>query len=315
MAPSRITKKRRAYRGAARSRGGRITRRRTDEEALQVDDLPPYKYEQLTNPGQIRVLQLHMTKGDVIDLELKPVQHSDGGYQALSYVWGSEDKPFRATVHNGTGAALGYIPLTLSLFNALRDLRDSEGVKSKQFWIDQICIDQQGDEKNHQVAIMGEIYRNAAGVITYLGPTEDQGVEESTVELLDRIYDHFSPNFDMLLEIGDLSDAYDRRASFPVPALPSDLEEEVTACAKGGWVLDDAASKKWRHLTAWAYGDWTQRLWMVQEQLLNRNTQILGGRRLLRWDTIATTTFWFYLQFLPDSWLTHFWTQHEFDDE
>jgi hypothetical protein len=252
--------------GRAGKTGGDPASNKSVENA-DPDDLHRYKYEELTDPGQIRVLQLHTTKGDAIDLELKPVQHSDGGYQALSYVWGSEDKPFRATVRDGTGTAVGYIPLTVSLADALHDLRDSDEVTNKMFWIDQICINQQGDEKNHQVAIMGDIFRNAAGVITYLGPAGDEEVEENTIALLDRIHKHFSPNSDMLFESGSMSTAFAKRASFPVTTLPTDLLEEMAACEAGRWTLDDAASRKWLHLTALAFGDWAQRLWSVTVRL------------------------------------------------
>jgi hypothetical protein len=55
------------------------------------------------------------------------------------------------------GMALGYISLTSKLKNALHDLRASKEIRTKVFWIDQICIDQDGIEKNHQVELMGQI--------------------------------------------------------------------------------------------------------------------------------------------------------------
>jgi len=95
--------------------------------------IPRSKYEEFTDPGQIRILHLHKTEGDTVEFDFKLVQHSDGGYQTLSYVWGSEDKLFRAIVRDETGTALGYIPLTLSLVDVLRNLRDSDEVTSKLF--------------------------------------------------------------------------------------------------------------------------------------------------------------------------------------
>jgi hypothetical protein len=39
---------------------------------------------------------------------------------------------------------VGSIPLTANLKNAVGDLRNRERLSSKVFWIDQICIDQEG---------------------------------------------------------------------------------------------------------------------------------------------------------------------------
>ena len=51
---------------------------------------------------------------------------------------------------------------------ALRRLR--RGKQSRILWIDQICIDQETvDEKNYQVALMGDLYSIAEKVIVRLG--------------------------------------------------------------------------------------------------------------------------------------------------
>jgi hypothetical protein len=42
-------------------------------------------------------------------------------------------------------------------------------------WIDSICIDQTStDERNQQVALMGEIYGRAMGVNIWLGESDEQ---------------------------------------------------------------------------------------------------------------------------------------------
>lgn len=61
------------------------------------------------------------------------------------------------------------LDIGLNLLAALRRLRDLwPGVA---LWIDSICIDHQPDknEKNHQVAMMADIYKNASLVIAWLG--------------------------------------------------------------------------------------------------------------------------------------------------
>ena len=43
-------------------------------------------------------------------------------------------------------------------------------------WVDQICIDQSSNkERNHQVAMMGDIYRRATETYMWLGPDPYDG--------------------------------------------------------------------------------------------------------------------------------------------
>jgi hypothetical protein len=150
-----------------------------------------YKYEPLNDePGQIRTLTLQGISNGIIDCTIQQIKVSEGGYKALSYVWGSGKQPFYATVLDVHGERLGRIPLTTNLNDALRDLWNTEELAIKVFWIDQICIDQEGAEKNNQVALMGQIYENASMVITYLGPVKDEEEEREGVELLNRLDSH-----------------------------------------------------------------------------------------------------------------------------
>lgn len=56
---------------------------------------------------------------------------------------------------------------------ALRELRDPS--ETTKLWIDSICIDQSLDaveERNTQVALMGEIYKCAKRVVVWLGKSD-----------------------------------------------------------------------------------------------------------------------------------------------
>jgi hypothetical protein len=105
------------------------------------DKIQRYCYESLPGKGKwIRVLHLHPNP-DRIDVSLKEIEHTEGQYKALSYVWGSPETIFKAFVLDfNTGDTLGFIPLTTNLHNILCNLRDSEDVVDTVFWIDQICI-------------------------------------------------------------------------------------------------------------------------------------------------------------------------------
>src|ERR1700759_1520568 len=94
--------------------------------------LSRYKFNPLNDPEHIRILSLYPVN-EQIECSLEQIHIAAGGYQALSYVWGSEDMPFRAIVRDETGAAIGYIPLTENLQNALSNLRDATGLERKLF--------------------------------------------------------------------------------------------------------------------------------------------------------------------------------------
>ena len=84
-------------------------------------------------------------------------------YEALSYVWGSDEKPFRVACNQKSG-----IPVTASLYHALRDLRLEDEIRT--IWADAICINQHDvPERNHQVLLMDRVYKGAQKVVTYVG--------------------------------------------------------------------------------------------------------------------------------------------------
>lgn len=281
-------------------------------DILFSGDIPRYTYEPLLGPDNIRILQLHHTN-DRIECSIRQINVSDGDYQALSYVWGSPEKPFRAIVHSEDGQIVGYVPLTANLKNALCDLRDTEGVESKVFWVDQICIDQEGDEKNHQVAMMRWIYKNAAQVITYIGPAKDDDEEKVAMDLMEHLHQHFEANYELLFESATLRTARLRSAEFPVTRLPKELQDdqyvgEMEYRRKSN--ADIYVIQGWRRLCEIAFGEWTQRLWMVQEQILNDKTLMLRGSLLLPWERVAVISILFDVGLLPDQYYQRFWIEN-----
>jgi heterokaryon incompatibility protein (HET) len=217
-----------------------------DESAL---GLPHYIFKKMHGPEQIRVLTLcGLSTSNVIECIIQQTSIVPGVYQALSYVWGSERRPFYAIVKDSEGEALGYIPLTTNLNNALHDIWNAKELQSKVFWIDQLCIDQDAEEKVEQVALMGKIYKNADRVITYVGPTsEKEENEKDGLRLLERLNSHFEPNYDVLSKIDSLYEVVPRRRELPVQQLPTDL----------GHVSEE----KWQWLVGLCFRDWTTRLW------------------------------------------------------
>lgn len=99
-------------------------------------------------------------------------------YEALSYVWGSSDKPCQVLA-NGQR-----LEVTENLYIALQHLRRGSD-RPRTLWIDSICIDQQQlEEKSQQVGIIGKIFRRAEKTLIWLGPDSSDGLATATINKL-----------------------------------------------------------------------------------------------------------------------------------
>jgi hypothetical protein len=115
---------------------------------------------------------LHIKRGDFkqhveCELSIWPVEDAPP-YYAISYTWGDPSLTAEITV-NGK-------PLIVrqNCEYVLQQQQAYETKASNYYWVDAICIDQQGDqEKNHQVAMMGDIYSKAEHVFACVGPHAD----------------------------------------------------------------------------------------------------------------------------------------------
>ncbi|KAI1770140.1 HET-domain-containing protein [Hypoxylon cercidicola] len=129
--------------------------------------LPPQGYIRLAKiyPGNLQdEIIVHLSIADFSQDRTLP-------YEALSYVWGSNDNPefIRIMADGGKSSILS---ITRNLATALRHLRKAD--MPRIIWIDALCIDQSnGTEKSQQVERMGEIYKMAKRVIAFLGPEEN----------------------------------------------------------------------------------------------------------------------------------------------
>jgi hypothetical protein len=85
-------------------------------------------------------------------------------FEALSYVWGSQEGLKQITCNNMS------LSVTKNLFEALMALREGDD-EDRYLWVDAICIDQNNPaEKAVQVRNMLTIYEKAVRVIAWLGP-------------------------------------------------------------------------------------------------------------------------------------------------
>lgn len=275
-----------------------------DNVCYEFIDLIPenvqHNYEPI-EPGWIRILDLLNKPGDSGPLQCRlrqirlpqaKVRNSENDYNALSYVWGSENKPFEMQVllaENGYGpsTSTGKIPLTKSLHNALQDLRDCDNIQPKTFWIDQICIDQSSDEeKSHQVSQMGKVFQHATSVWTYLGPREE--TDDEALDLMTQICKHYDslsrthPELASVLENDRASlsvETFGQYARKTAENIESDLCFPENLFEGEGFIL-------YNNLGKIISGPWTDRLWLFQENVLNDDLAFFRGHRMLRLEAI-----------------------------
>lgn len=171
--------------------------------------------------------------------------HEKESYRALSYAWGPPGKGNSILVDG-------------KLFEVRTNLWDflneacTRGVASLKsalrqdgqrdfLWIDAICIDQsQVEERNHQVAMMGDIYSKARSVLVWLGP--------STAAIAGLLQNMHGLTVDEYYKLAWETEMDDQE----MRVIQSGLEE---LCGMEYW----------------------ERLWVVQEYLLARNVDIWCG--------------------------------------
>jgi hypothetical protein len=122
--------------------------------------------------NQIRLLQISTFRQGSIACTLQAFDISScPPYIALSYTWGPP-LPVEVIVVNGKA-----FRVRRSLWEFLwRTASGRLPFVEHYFWIDQICINQlDAPEKSKQVTIMGDIFKNARQVVSWLGVAQDGG--------------------------------------------------------------------------------------------------------------------------------------------
>ncbi|KAJ9611315.1 hypothetical protein H2200_004499 [Cladophialophora chaetospira] len=135
------------------------------------DKSPPrFQYQPLHDPErQIRLVKLSPeSKNGVIQCSLRHAE-LNSKHVALSYVWGPPE-PTRDILIDGK---------TFNIRDNLWQFLSHECQKRRSrkcsYWIDQISINQEDTiEKNHQVYIMGTIYKSAIQVFVWLGDWDEE---------------------------------------------------------------------------------------------------------------------------------------------
>ena len=155
-----------------------------DESEPTSDALDPGSIPSIT-ASQLRILTLDPgVVGDRLVGRVQEFNFSDAPpYYALSYTWGQEPDLHPIFLQGKKRL------IRSNLFHALQRIRLRSGPIN--LWIDSICINQQDDsERTSQVRQMADIYRNATGVLIWLGE------EDSTSQLaMDVVEEIVQPNY------------------------------------------------------------------------------------------------------------------------
>ncbi|ETS76777.1 hypothetical protein PFICI_12164 [Pestalotiopsis fici W106-1] len=130
-----------------------------------------FEYDQLDRSAQsIRLLRI-LPYADTLDCVLETFDIREcPKYQALSYVWGSDDASCEIRINQSI------VLIRNNLWDALQELKTLRGRSDFHYecedhiWIDAICINQNDDvERSHQVNLMSLIFSQAARTIAWLG--------------------------------------------------------------------------------------------------------------------------------------------------
>ncbi|KAK3363991.1 heterokaryon incompatibility protein-domain-containing protein, partial [Lasiosphaeria hispida] len=210
--------------------------------------MAPYTYTSLQT-GSVRLLRLlpNSDRNSRIECQLITFSMLDSGsthpYEALSYVWGSEDNKKPVYMDGGE------LYVTANLHAALSRLRHC--FVERVLWVDAICINQHvKDEKGRQVQSMAKIYAKASRVIVWLVDPPEKAAPKRVAP------DKGDPAVD-----GDQADNGDQAL------------EAVRAAAEEQRV----DSKMDQMILTLLRREWFQRIWVVQEVAAARHILIKSG--------------------------------------
>jgi len=207
-----------------------------------------FRYQPLpieTQKDHIRVIELLPgAKTSMIECNILEVSLTDHPpYEAVSYRWGDSESKIPISVEGH------YFEVTENLCTALWFLRDAN--EKRLLWADAVCIDQSNiAEKNHQVQLMRDIYKNAQRTLIWVG--------EETAEI--------------------------RQGFSIIPTLVRAYEEKWTlGVCVSMWDLVAALPKLWALLD----DPYFSRVWVVQEVAISRDRLVVCGDLTVSWSDLT----------------------------
>lgn len=227
------------------------------------DDLPLLSQGDELGPS-IRLLRLRGTAPQVTNkLEVFLLQKCPK-YKALSYCWGdaADTLPLRVQCND-----LDFtLDITRNLHSALEHLQFE--YPDQLLWIDAICINQQDKtEREHQVAIMRDIYSRAEEVLIWLGLSIVYGNAHLAFSACEKFVSLWRPYVHYLASRG-MKD-HNRIANVAVDMA---LRSRPFTGAESDALIEILRQPHW------------SRLWIIQEMCVPKAVRIHEGRQSISWD-------------------------------
>ncbi|ETS84558.1 hypothetical protein PFICI_02583 [Pestalotiopsis fici W106-1] len=159
------------------------------ETQQKPSQAPAFSYEPLEDAAkQIRLVEIVQQTNNCLAIHLS--QHdvlNAPEYNAISYTW-SDGGIIRMTDITVNGQAMRVTKNCRYALEQAHSHHHQPPPTQSYFWIDSICINQNSNiEKQHQVAMMGCIYAQAARVLACVGPHQDNS--EDLAKILEPMKD------------------------------------------------------------------------------------------------------------------------------
>ncbi|KAL0930512.1 ankyrin and het domain protein [Colletotrichum truncatum] len=235
------------------------------ERDFRILSLSPGKFnEPLKGELIVRAVDPYVDEASKHDGEIPETADS---YEAVSYVWGSNDTPRSITLSSTE------VSITENLYNCLRRVRLED--RPRNVWADALCINQADKaEKQAQVMLVHDIYVGSRRTLAYLGEEADGSKE--AMELIEKYWRVNIPN---PLNAGARAFLEDLQGE-PVPDAPTGAEAELPAEGDEKWL---AVSRFWNRA-------WFKRVWIVQEFILARDVLMICGDKTVNWAQLWPAT-------------------------
>ncbi|KAL3422921.1 heterokaryon incompatibility protein [Phlyctema vagabunda] len=259
-----------------------------DETGLQDDlpegeagqgDPPPYQYKLLKSPRSIRILHLYAAEsyGSPLRVRLFDISLDDTvPFIALSYAWATEDEDADASLTCPVICAPDELSInvTQNCDAALRRIREQSGEDGNLLWVDAISIDQDDvDERNVQVPLMKDIYKQAQKVILWIGEASDvddpetgRPVTDTGIEFIEK----FAQEIEDLEEAGQTPDqgkCYQEVIAFH-------QRDVHTISVLGLWMIFQRR--------------WWKRVWVIQEVAIPAVPVLLCGKKVISFTKVSS---------------------------
>ncbi|CAA9967087.1 HET domain containing protein [Pyrenophora teres f. maculata] len=264
---------------------------RVNRSAQLACDLGSYRYEALSSPTCIRLLELlPCAHGRRMRCSLKTfeLQHAPP-FKALSYTWGPAHTVIaKPRTHKGgkarsnlaeeaTTARRHPIICDGQLLKVTGTLRDALAMLANAinlphmpkipsyYWVDSLCVDQQNiEERNTQVAQMAHVFRKAEGVVVWLGK-EDEYIKDA-ITTMQRISTISETDWPLV----------------PYTSFYNPKESHLIRST-------NLTYYHWLGFIVLINRPWFKRAWVVQEIALGKSAMVVCGSLVFPWDMLSKT--------------------------